>query len=891
MNPNQPGTYPAFFRAATGGHSPYPWQIRLAEDPVCRSRLIDIPTGLGKTAGVILAWLWQQHLLSPSQNSNPESQMRCPAAPWPRRLVYCLPMRTLVEQTETEVKTWLDNLSQANLLGPKHPRVVILMGGEDPGDKDWDLYPEEPAILIGTQDMLLSRALNRGYGMSRYRWPMHFALLNNDALWVMDEVQLMGAGLACTTQFEGLRLGGGNPSPFGTHSWWMSATIRPDWLGTVDFPPALAASSPLRLLEEEKEDGGRVEALRTAPKELIKASGVGTEGHAKAVAAYITANLSTNHLNLVVVNTVKRARLLHAELSKQLGKDHPEPILLHSQFKPDDRHRVLESIRGSGPSRTVVSTQVIEAGVDLSAHTLFTELAPWSSLVQRFGRCNRWLFESRPHFDDARIHWFDLDEANHAAPYDPAQLTSARALLQRIENASLASLETQLSPDADRPVFRHVLRRKDLVELFDTTPDLAGADLDIDRFVRDTDNSHVQVFWRSWKSKTPNGDADQTISPEPPSRRDELCSTGIGDLKTFLDKQKAIGSAWRWNYLEREWQSVKPDALVPGQIYLLHSDLGGYDNGAADQLPLGWTGDPKSKVTPAPPRAVGAPPEANEADETSEASVWQTVAQHTDAVCKELDDLLSAIGDHLDELNRNIPVRETLKLAARWHDWGKAHPSFQGKLIAEGILAAKQQGHLPSATDSEPVAKAPEAAWKKDRLPGKPPSGDPRRRHFRHELASALGILHPGSGFPLSEGTARDLAAYLVAAHHGKVRVSIRSLPDEWTPPVDDGNANERRFARGVWDGDILPPCNLGGGTKVPALELSLEPMELGLGESEPFSGQPSWVERALDLRDSLGPFTLAFLETLLRAADGRASKVAQAASLCYQSPISQNSQ
>ena len=40
--------------------------------------------------------------------------------------------------------------------------------------------PKRPAILIGTQDMLLSRALNRGYGMSRYRWPMHFGLLNND---------------------------------------------------------------------------------------------------------------------------------------------------------------------------------------------------------------------------------------------------------------------------------------------------------------------------------------------------------------------------------------------------------------------------------------------------------------------------------------------------------------------------------------------------------------------------------------------------------------------------------------------------------------------------------------------------------------------------------------
>jgi CRISPR-associated endonuclease/helicase Cas3 len=86
-----------FFKAATG-HEPYDYQRRLAcgeqdgrtnwlvePDPDgCRSRLIDIPTGLGKTAAVVLAWLW---------NRVQHQDQR-----WPRRLVYCLPMRTLVEQ-------------------------------------------------------------------------------------------------------------------------------------------------------------------------------------------------------------------------------------------------------------------------------------------------------------------------------------------------------------------------------------------------------------------------------------------------------------------------------------------------------------------------------------------------------------------------------------------------------------------------------------------------------------------------------------------------------------------------------------------------------------------------------------------------------------------------
>ena len=58
------------------------------------------------------------------------------------------------------------------------------MGGDVA--RDWDTYPEADAILIGTQDEILSRALNRGYGTSRYRWPVQFGLLNNDCLWVLS---------------------------------------------------------------------------------------------------------------------------------------------------------------------------------------------------------------------------------------------------------------------------------------------------------------------------------------------------------------------------------------------------------------------------------------------------------------------------------------------------------------------------------------------------------------------------------------------------------------------------------------------------------------------------------------------------------------------------------
>jgi CRISPR-associated endonuclease/helicase Cas3 len=70
-----------------------------------------------------------------------------------------------------------------------------------------------------------------------------------------------------------------------------------------------------------------------------------------------------------------------------------------------------------------------------------------------------------------------------------------------------------------------------------------------------------------------------------------------------------------------------------------------------------------------------------------------------------------------------------------------------------------------------------------------------------------------------------------------------------------------------------LPTTELGGGVAAPAVRLSLEPMKLGLCEQDQFRGWPSCTERIIRLRDRLGPFRLAYLEAILRAADMRVSR------------------
>ena len=193
------------------------------------------PTGSGKTAAVVLAWLYRRRF-------GVEIQRRAT----PRRLVVCLPMRSLVTQTAAAASDWLrrlELLDQGTGLsrGPG-VGVHVLMGGA--ADDDWHLHPERDAILIGTQDMLLSRALNRGYAASRFVWPWQYALLTNDCLWIFDEVQLMGVGLATGLQMEAFRRRFGTFGPSAT--LFMSATLAGDWLATVDHPAPARCHDPRR---------------------------------------------------------------------------------------------------------------------------------------------------------------------------------------------------------------------------------------------------------------------------------------------------------------------------------------------------------------------------------------------------------------------------------------------------------------------------------------------------------------------------------------------------------------------------------------------------------------------------------------------------------------------
>lgn len=755
-------SYGQFFRRITGNEI-LPYQWRYGNDPFSPTLLV-VPTGLGKTDAVLAPWLYAKAYGKTA----------------PTRLIIVLPRQNLTAQTAENAR----KRSKAAGLG-KEIRILELMAGSD--DNKETLRPDCAAIIVATQDLYFSRALNRGYARHPPRWPIDFALYNQDCLLVLDEIQLMDDALATSTQLAAFRdqLGTFGNAP----TVWMSATVNPAWLRTNDFliqPHEIRLQSNDMATEIVKARIHAAKSLARAPEVCRKPTGC---------AAFALDRHQPGTRTLVIANTVARAR----EIFAALRANFPASVLLHSRFRPDDRKRVTDLLRLIPPEgQIVVSTQVLEAGIDITARVLVTDVAPWGSMVQRFGRVNRYGNDV-----SSEIWWVDHPEyakqKDLTAPYSPDEIRLAIRRLANLTSASPASLPEEDGPEP----WRYVLRRADILDLFDTTSDLSGNQLDISRFIRATEDKDAYLAWRDWE-----GDAGprSDLKDFKEFADEELCPVPIGEFREFLKKHPVF----TWSFATEEWSAVNPRQLYPGILAVTRCREGGYS--AAE----GWSPESKTRVEPVAV-AEQAPLDGDSNDAGSFPKYRQTLRDHTDRVIEELKVLL--------ETTNLLPECATALLtAATLHDWGKAHAVFQATL----------HRHDDSA---EILAK---------QIRG----GKHSRPHFRHELASSLAMLATGES---------DLAAYLAAAHHGRIRLGIRSMPGE---REEEGV----RVARGIYEGDRLPACEVATGVFRRSVDLSLKQMEFGAEGG-------SWTDRMLRLRDKLGPFRLAYLEMLLRSADETASQ------------------
>ena len=153
----------------------------------------------------------------------------------------------------------------------------------------------------------------------------------------------------------------------------------------------------------------------------------------QAIAAY----QEQKYRVLWVVNTVDRCRKIAGKPNQESGLEHDlgvEVLTYHSRFKLEHRQsRHEETIKkfayqtGEKQPVIAVTTQVCEMSLDLDADILITEMAPISSLVQRFGRANRHL--SRGKEFRAQVFVYEPENCN---PYDKEDLEVSRQFIAAV---------------------------------------------------------------------------------------------------------------------------------------------------------------------------------------------------------------------------------------------------------------------------------------------------------------------------------------------------------------------------------------------------------------------------------------------------------------------------
>ncbi len=369
--------FEAEFEVLTGV-SPFKWQKRLYHDYFAKDQIpvaLDIPTGLGKTSVMAIWYL-----------------ARKAGAKIPRRLVYVVDRRAVVDQATT-VADEIRKRSEGSEV-----RVSTLRG-QHVDNREWLADPAAPVIVVGTVDMVGSRLLFSGYGVSRKMRPYHAGLLGADTLVVLDEAHLVppfeklleaiatGAETFGPREHESRKL----VPPFKLLS--LSATGREDRANNKEVfrlsSDDMADETVKKRLDARKRL--TVQVLDDAPQLVSKlfelAWGLGTEQGPARV--------------LIYCDRREDALNVRDEICKKFKKENREGVskLLVGGRRVFEREALFDWLKQHGlfgdigrpPEQPtfLIATSAGEVGVDLDADHMVCDLVAWERMVQRLGRVNR----------------------------------------------------------------------------------------------------------------------------------------------------------------------------------------------------------------------------------------------------------------------------------------------------------------------------------------------------------------------------------------------------------------------------------------------------------------------------------------------------------------------
>jgi CRISPR-associated endonuclease/helicase Cas3 len=379
--------FDALFSALTD-NCPFPWQRHLYREFV-KGRFplsCNLPTGLGKTA-VIPIWL---------------IALASAAAQVPRRLVYVVNRRTVVDQATEEARKIRDRLlandrpaalsGLVQVLGgmastsEDSPLAISTLRGQFADNREWSADPCRPAVIVGTVDMIGSRLLFSGYGIGFKSKPLHAGFLGQDTLLVHDEAHLEPAFQELLNAIQKEQIRSGDIRSFRVME--LSATSRGQ--GEV--------------LELSKQDYADKEVKKRidAKKLLCLHENTDENKLADRIAEKALEFKDSKRAVMVFVRKVDDA----AKIAKKLPKGQLRQLTgtlrgLERDMLVDDPifRRFLPKSDAVDETVFLVCTSAGEVGVNISADHLVSDLSTFESMAQRFGRVNR--FGER---NDTEVH-------------------------------------------------------------------------------------------------------------------------------------------------------------------------------------------------------------------------------------------------------------------------------------------------------------------------------------------------------------------------------------------------------------------------------------------------------------------------------------------------------
>lgn len=110
---------------------------------------------------------------------------------------------------------------------------------------------------------------------------------------------------------------------------------------------------------------------------------------------------------LVIVNTKKAAGETFKFICDETDTSIIETYFLTTLITPFERKEIINRIKKpSSRQKVIISTQLVEAGVDISVDTVFRQLSPIDSIIQAAGRANRYNEKQ----SISEVYVFDIEE-------------------------------------------------------------------------------------------------------------------------------------------------------------------------------------------------------------------------------------------------------------------------------------------------------------------------------------------------------------------------------------------------------------------------------------------------------------------------------------------------